>query len=93
MYRRMEDHEKALPLFQQAIALHKAAVAAKGGEAKVGPMDAMGAYVCACVRTKCRQFARVYYVYCMCVCLIVCLCSGGLNNFPNTHTRIYPSAP
>lgn len=48
VFRRMEEHDKALPLFQQAIALHQAAVAAKGGEARVGPMEAMGASVRPC---------------------------------------------
>lgn len=51
MYRRMDEHAQALPLFRQAISLHQAAVAAKGGEGRVvqpKPMEAMGAFVMLC---------------------------------------------
>lgn len=40
----MDEHAKALPLFRQAISLHQAAVAAKGGKGRAAqPMEAMGA--------------------------------------------------
>lgn len=42
VHRRREDYDRALPLFQGAIQMKKAAVAARG-EGRVGPMDAMGA--------------------------------------------------
>lgn len=47
MHRRNEDYDRALPLFQGAITMKKAAVAARG-EGRVGPMDAMGGWAGVC---------------------------------------------
>ena len=44
VHRRNEDCDRALPLFQGAIAMKKAAMAAAGRDGRVRPMDAMGGW-------------------------------------------------
>jgi tetratricopeptide (TPR) repeat protein len=68
VHRQLKDYNQALPLFQQAIAIHKTAVAAVGGEARVGAMDAMGK----CVRVCRCVFCLLFSLFALSISLSVC---------------------